>query len=131
DVARFDARPAGGNRVAAAAIIVVGAHQRVERRLSLGALVIGWIDVEHTAAGVGLRLGARAYGYNLRDGLRGLAGEAVRIGHHESSFIRRAGLEVENASGKHVGRDDVEYAFGLEDALALQAQEGQRLLPLR
>src|SRR5256885_15263304 len=44
DIAGFDARTAGGNRVPAPAVIVIGAHERIEGRLGFGSAIVGRID---------------------------------------------------------------------------------------
>src|SRR5215813_5649592 len=55
---------------------------------------------------------------------------AVRVRHYKRTFIRSVRLEVENASGKHVWRDDVELC-SIVDFFAMKAQKRQRLSPLR
>ena len=82
------------------------------------------IDVQHPSLRVRDRLGPRPHGH----GPAGLADHAVGIGHHEPRLVRRVGLQVEDASGEHVRRDDVELRPH-EDPLTLEAQERERRRP--
>ena len=68
-VAGLHARPAGGHRVASAAVVVVRAHQRVESRLDLRALVSLRINVKDPPPSNGFGSGARSHGHCLRHGL--------------------------------------------------------------
>ena len=38
------------------------------------------------------------------------AADAIRIGHHEARFVGGIGLEIQNAAGEHVRRDDIQDA---------------------
>ena len=124
-VAGLHARTAGRRPVGAGAGEVVRAHQAFERRLDLRAFIAWRIHVVDVAARRRHRLGTRSH----RDGLRGLAAHAVGIAKDESRFVGRIRFEIENAAGEHVRRDDVEL-IALPDALALQPQQRQRLLPV-
>src|SRR5262249_28279260 len=88
------------------------------------ALESGWINVECPAAGGRFGLGPRVDGNRF---LR-ITGHAVWIGEHKSRFVRRVGLEIENAAGKHVRRDDIELK-AVVDVLALQPEERKRIHP--
>ena len=69
-----------------------------------------------------LRLGARAH---RDDRARVLPLDAVGIGQHEARFVLGAGLEIEDAAGKHVRRHVLERV--LVDALVADAQQRQAL----
>ena len=127
DVARLHARPSARRGVAGAAVVVVGAHDAGERRFGLRTGVADRIDVIDLAARGRLRLGTRADGDRLRR-VRGRTADAVRIGQHEARLVGGVGLEVEDAAGEHVRRDEVEHVR-LRDPLALQAQQRHARLP--
>ena len=55
---------------------------------------------------------------------------AVSLQASESGFIGGIGLQIENATGKHIGRDDVKNALALVDLFSLQAEKGQAVFPL-
>ncbi len=73
--------------------------------------------MEHTPAGVGLRLGTCAHGHDTLD----WTANAVRIRHHEARLIGRVRFEIEDAAGEHVRCDHVDSRLGV-NALALEAQ---------
>src|SRR5260370_14747968 len=122
DVARFDSGTACRDSISAAAVVVIRAHDRVKSGLDLGALVARGINMKHAPTSVRLRFGPRPHGHGLSHGLTVLPQKAIRIRHDKSSFIRRIGLQIENAARKHVWRDDVKDALVLVDSLALQTQ---------
>ena len=53
------------------------------------------------------RLGTRAHGHRLRR-VRRRSADAVGIGHHEARFVGGVRLEIQDAAGEHVRRDQVE-----------------------
>ena len=55
--------------------------------------------------------------------------EAIGIGQDKASLIRSVRLQIQDAAGKHVGRDHVEDALRLVDLLALQPEKRQPLPP--
>ena len=71
------------------------------------------------------RLWPRPHGHRLR----GFADHAVGIRRDEPGLVGSAGLEVENAAGKHVRGDDV-HLLPLNDTLAVQTQQREARLPL-
>ena len=87
------------------------------------------IDV---AAGGRLRFLARARDH----GLFGFAFYSVRVGENEMAFVFGAGLQIEKAAGKHVGRDVAVVMpaavarIAAEHLFVLQAQKRQALAPL-
>ena len=111
---------------------VVGGHQTGERRLLLGAFVAERIDVIDVAALGGLRLLARAHG----DGFFRVALHAIGIGKNEAAFVFGVGLQIEDAAGKHVGRDVIVVVVrsfarsAAGDGFVLQTQKRKRLAPL-
>ena len=98
----------------------------VARRLEPRAGMPGWIHVKHAPGGVRLWLGARAQRHGLRDGVSGLPGESIGIGHHKSRFVGGVWLQIQNAARKHVRRDHIEHTVGLVDSLPLQPQQRER-----
>jgi hypothetical protein len=88
------------------------------------------------AACGGHRLGARANGHGPRGAGRGAA-DAVGIAQRKARFVRGARLQIENAAGEHVRRDQVEdvaliHLFTMEpDERQRRAPRGVALLPER
>ena len=115
-IAWLDAWTSGRCPIGSRAGQVVGAHQAFECRLDLRAFESRWVDVKDAAGGVGLRLSARTHRHHLRRN----ADDAVRIGGRELHVVRRVWLEVEHATGKHVGRNHVEL-LAVGDALVLHS----------
>ena len=106
---------------------VVGLQDAGEGRLLPRAEVVGRVDVQGAAARVGLGLSA---GADLDD-LRGLAGDAVRVGHHEAALVLGSGGEVENAAGKAMRDGVVEVLLAAIDVLAADPHERHALFPVR
>ena len=106
---------------------VVGLQDTGEGGLLAGAEVVGRVDVQGAAALVGLGFGA---GADL-DELRGLAGDAVGVGHHEAALVLGAGGQVQNAAGKAVRDGVVQILFAAIDVFAADAEERHALFPVR
>ena len=79
--------------------------------------------MKHPAAGGRHRLGPGATVTVLL-----FTGDAVGIAQHELRFIGGVRLEVENASGKHVGHGDVIDRFA-DDPFTLQTQQRKACVP--
>ena len=83
--------------------------------------------MQDTAAVVRLRFVARC---DL-DGLSGLAGDSVRVTHHEIAFVFGAGLEIEDRAGETMGDSVVEVLTPTVNIFATNAEEGESLPPRR
>ena len=116
---------------------LIGTHeirgqQSSKCRLLLGSFVAERVDVIDVAAGGGLRLLARARGH----GFFRFAFYSVRIGKDEAAFVFGAGIEIEKAAGKHVGRDVAVVMpaavarTAAEHLFVLQPQQREALAPL-
>ena len=118
-------------------IALIGTHevsreQARECGLLFGSLVGKRVHVIDVASGGRLRFGAGANA----DGLFGLSFYAIGIGQNEVAFVVDAGIQIENAAGKHVRCDKaIEVLSAIprraaEHLLVIQAEHRKSFAPL-
>ena len=125
-VTRTHARPPGRRVVRPRTRQVVGAQQAFKCRLGFCPSETVRVDMERPPITRGHWLRPRADG----DDLARFAAHAVRISQHELRLVARAGLEIQDAAGKHVRHGDVDLPPGL-DALSIEPQQRQPRSPRR
>ena len=128
-VAGFDPGTARRYCVAPAAVVVVGTHEPVERRLKSGPFIVRWVNVVDLPSRGGHRLGAGPHLNHLSQCLACLPHYSVGIRQDEAGLVASVRLQVQNASGKHVRRDYVEDALVLINPFTLEPHQGQALFP--
>src|SRR5258705_11928248 len=111
DAPPLPAGPPACQGVAAAAIIVVGAHQIVEGARLFRTFPVPGINMIDMPARGRHGLSARSSGYDL------LSAAAVGIVQNKTRLIDSVFLEVQDRASEHVGRLEVENPFTLVNSL--------------